>query len=233
MADAHRRLINSLVEENDRASTQVGINEVKGAVENGPRLCATGLSTGIVVAVLGIYRDPASPDTPRNDRFLLHAGEGSLEAGMDKLQQALQTARQAGLLELEAHILIPEAFSFTKKRAPSPSGTETSQQGSSAANTLAVNEWDDDDLRSRLATQKSLRERLEQLTRGGPVRWYKYPVCHDSGPYRWTHGMLVSPDETVLCMSLGRSSQGEEMQARDIDPVKDGKEDEDSGLRCC
>lgn len=245
MADTEaRRQIDAMVARFSRTTLPVLIHEVKGAEEHCFRLSATGISTGIAVAVTGIYRDP-SPN-PRASRFLLHAGEGTLDADMDKLEQELEVARAAGLLDLEAHVLVPEAYSFTRRaRRPdepeaASSSSSSQQQGeatsSSGANnnssldSLPVREWDE---KALLETQKGLRERIDAMTRGGKVRWYKYPVCHQSGPHRYTHGMLVSHDEWVECGSIGRSGQGTEMEPRVINPVEEGKEDEDSGLRCC
>lgn len=227
MANAHN---NRPIDPMEQGGIQVGIHEVQGSVEGGSRLCALGISTGIAVAIMGIYRDP-SPN-PRYDRCLLHAGDDTLDADLDK---ELSTARTVGLLELEAHILVPEVFSFNK-RARRDSET-SSQDGSNAggngssSNSLAVNEWHDDDLRTHLATQKGLRERVDQLTRGGKVTWYRYPVCHRSGVSRWAQDMTVFADETVFCQSIDKNGQSK--QLRIIKAVKEGNEDEDSGLRCC
>ncbi|KAK8074320.1 hypothetical protein PG994_005219 [Apiospora phragmitis] len=241
---------NHQVDENAEGDMiQVGIHEVIGGVKGGPRLCAFGISRGIAIVITGTYYrpNPTPHIAARHDRFLMHASDGMfLEAGLDKLEEKLATARAAGLLDLEAHILAPEPFSYGESDAvlAEPVGdgeawNNIDDDGNGSDDTmeevledpLTTNRWDEDEVRHYLDVQKALWERMTRLLRGGPVRWHKYAVCHKKGPYRWVHGMAVFGDKAVYCQSNDLNGESEEMRV--VRVVEDGTEEEDSGLRCC
>ncbi|KAK8023549.1 hypothetical protein PG993_011615 [Apiospora rasikravindrae] len=192
---------------NDLNLTQILVKsgEVKAATEADPSLCAFRVSNGFAVLVMGKYLTPtpAPAAAPR----------------LDRLEAELGRARTAGLLQLEAHILTPEPYSRQKAAAKAE------------ADPMAAGLDDEEVLRWHLLVQKSLAQRMEQILRGGPVTWYKYPVCHQTAASRWTHGMSVYASKKVYCQSVDANGKSDEVRV--IGAAKRGKEEEDSGRRCC
>ncbi|KAK6856354.1 hypothetical protein PG995_006541 [Apiospora arundinis] len=99
----------------DIPDKQVGVHEVTGSPEDGVRLCAFGISTGIAVAVTGRYYKPkpATMTRARQDRFLLHASDMFLlDVDLEILEKQVQEAKEDGLIDIQAHVLAPEPYSY-------------------------------------------------------------------------------------------------------------------------
>ncbi|KAK8070403.1 hypothetical protein PG997_010606 [Apiospora hydei] len=144
----------------------------------------------------------------------MNAADGaSLDTELDKLERVLGNARTAGLLQLEAHILAPEPYS---QKAANKSSAATS------ADPMAAGQDDEDAIRGHLDVQKRLAQRMEVILRGGAVKWYKYPVCHEKCGSRWTHGMSVYSSRRVYCQSI--DAHGKNDEVRVIAAAKSGKE---------
>ncbi|KAK7946057.1 uncharacterized protein PG986_010378 [Apiospora aurea] len=200
----------------------VKAGEVKGATEDDPTLCALSVTTGFAVLIMGNYLTPKpAPTPPRFDRFLMNAADHiSLDTELDKLERVLGNTRTAGLLQLEARILAPELYS-----------QKAAKSSSTSADPMAAGQDDEDAIRGHIETQKKLAQRMEVILRGGAVKWYKYPVCHEKCGSRWTHGMSVYSSRKVYCQSVDASGKNDEVRV--IAAAKSGKEEEDSGRRCC